>query len=340
MNELKLYIKGLISKNRIDISEIYQELIDSANNINKLSEFINYNFDVLNSNLVEEIILKIYPFTEASENISSMLIENFNSISDRLKKVILEMSSIKELSRAISVTLTYKFYSIPKDFRDKMLSNFIVTIDNVEFILHILKESYSKIPHDISKRLLIESCKFDYAIFYKMKLIQFRFEELSKEEINILLTHLSNYQIISKKLVYTIKKHIKCIDNEVLFKSLYKFLDYPESRRHSVMIIRDCIFRFSKEQKEKIFLKLIENQSDARITGFLLSKEFENIDSELGTFLLQKLSLDKESLNGVTACLLKFEINKRLANEVFTNLEKANYSCESLTLIKQKYSFT
>lgn len=106
------------------------------------------------------------------------------------------------------------------------------------------------------------------------------------------------------------------------------------------MIIRDCIFRFNKEQKEKVFLKLIESDLDARITGFLLSKEFPNIDTELGTSLLQKLSLNNDSLNGVTACLLKFQVNKELAKNVLENLKKSNYCVDSLSLIEQKYCFS
>ncbi|MFN4150648.1 MAG: hypothetical protein ACK4IX_06870 [Candidatus Sericytochromatia bacterium] len=307
--------------------------------MSNLAEYINYNFDILNYQLLEEIILKIYRFYEASEHVASILLENFNGISDILKQLILDMSSSKELSKSIAGTLTYKFYNIPKDFRNKILERFVVSIDSVEFVVHILKESYSKIPSEIAKRLLIESCRFDYAIFYKMKLIQFRFDELSKEEANILLIHLSKHQLVSKKLIATIKKYSEHIEINILFELLSKLLDFDESKKYSVMLTRDFISEFTKEQKEKLFSKLIESKQYSKITSFLLSKQYLQINNEFANSMLQKLSLENDALNGITACLLKFEVDKELAKYLLEKLIKANYSQESLTLIRKKYNF-
>lgn len=339
MNELKLAIKDLIEKNNLDYTLEYQELVNSANNMSNLAEYINYHFDMLNYQLLEEIILRIYRFYEASEHVASILLENFNGISDILKQLILDMSSSKELSRSIASILTYKFYNIPKNFRDQILERFVVTIDSVEFIVHILKESYSKIPCEIAKRLLIESCKFDYAIFYKIKLIQFRFEELSKEEINLLLIHLSKHQLVSKKLISTVKKYSKNIEINTLFELLNKLLEFEESKKLSVMLVRDFICEFNKNQKEKLFQKLIELNQYSKITSFLLSKQYLQVDNKFANSMLQKLSLENDALNGITACLLKFEVDKELAKYLFNRLTEANYSQDSLTLIRKKYNF-
>ncbi|MFN8577466.1 MAG: hypothetical protein U0354_11460 [Candidatus Sericytochromatia bacterium] len=302
----------------INIQEFITKDNITENDIRDISEYINYNFNNISNELREKILLKLCQTEIGSDNTASTIIENFKNISDEVKNSLFNLAKNPLSSKNVSVILQYKYYTLPNDYRNKLLESLDINNESVIPISHIINEAFKNIPIDIREKIILELANYKEAEFYRLKVLKFNFDNIIDNVREKLLISISSIDKINKPVSFIVRDKVKKISPDCLGEVLLNLLS-GNCTKFTTYIARDYFYLISEKYKYKVLEKLIDNYyskttnklelnnlSELLTVLYIIIRGYDKyLDKSYCNNLLEKLSLEPKSIWGIVGCLIR-----------------------------------
>lgn len=299
--------------------------LTNDNNLLILSEYINKEFDKISNDKRNSILLELCDTHIGSDNTASVIIENFDEISEEVKSGFLELATNPLASENIASIFQYKYYNLPANYRNILLNNLDINQASVISIANILVEAFKKIDDQLRIKLINEISKYPESFFYRFKILKFYFNQLSNEIINKLILDLSKFEKLEKNLSILVRENIQQIKSDILSQTLLNLISQNNYTKHTTYIIRDYFYLITTDYREKIINKLIEKKEHFKTVLYIIIRNYNKLlDKEFCNQILHILSKDTQTVWGITGCLIKHfdEIDKSLRNDLLIKISE------------------
>lgn len=289
-----------------------------------LSEYINNNFhNIEDSNKRNSILLELSKTHIGSDNTASVIIENFNDISDEVKENFLVLATNPLASENIAGIFQYKYYNLPANYRNILLNSLDINQNSVVSIANILVEAFKKIDDELKIKLINQISKYPESSFYRFKILKFYFNQLSNELVNKLILGLSTFEKLEKKLSIVVRENIQHINPNILSQTFLNFISQDNYTKHTTYTIRDYFYLITPEYRENIINKLIEKKEHFKTVLYIIIRNYNKLlDKDFSNQILSELSKDPQTVWGITGCLIKHfdEIDEALRNDLLLKI--------------------
>ncbi len=307
-----------------------KDLIDK---IISLSKHINDNFNQIDKEQRDKDILFLCKNYISSDVTANIVIENFKFIEEDSKNEFLNLAKNPLASKNIAEIFNYKYYNLPSNYRNILLSNLDINKDSVKVISNLVLEAFKKIDEDISSNIIMEISKYQDSEYSRFKILKYNFNQLNENIKNTLLIDLSKIDKLEKKFSIIVRENINNISPKILGETLFNLVSQRQYTKYITYTIRDYFYLIPDLYKEKIINKLSEKTENLKTVFAIIIRNYNlSLSKDFCSELISKLSNQEQALWGITGFVIKHfdNIDEQLKNDIIIKISKIHDSKQSI----------